>query len=109
MKVILSCSTLLLFSFVLLAASDPTKPDMLAVSGASSSSVAGNTEQSQFKLGLIKKNGYGQYLAIINGRSVRQGDVFEGYTVDTITGQLVVLKRDDERLTLHLFKAMKTQ
>lgn len=109
MKVILSCSVGLLFSCVVLAASDPTKPDMVTVAQTTATSVTVNSEQSKFKLGLIKKNVLGQYLAVINGHSVRQGDMVEGYTVGVITGQLVVLKRDDERLTLHLFKAMKTE
>lgn len=109
MKVILSCSIVLLFSSAALAVSDPTKPDMGTFFQSNSTTATANAQQSQFKLGLIKKNAFGQYLAVINGASVKQGELVEGYTVDVITGQLVVLKRDNELLTLHLFKVMKTQ
>jgi MSHA biogenesis protein MshK len=109
MKVILSCSIAFLFSSVVLAISDPTKPDIAAFSQLNSATTTVNAEQPQLKLRLIKKNAYGEYLAIINGASVKQGEMVEGYTVEVITRQLVELKRDEERLTLHLFKAMKTE
>lgn len=113
MKVILSCSLCLVLSVAAVAAvaaSDPTKPDMVvavAVSTTEATTVMAD-QGARFKLGLIK-NEQGQHMALINGQSVKQGDEIEGYTVMSINRQQVVLQQANERLTLNLFKAMKTQ
>jgi len=110
MKVILSCSLCLVLSAAVVAASDPTKPDMamaVPVSAADATTVVAD-QGARFKLGLIK-NVQGQHMALINGQSVKQGDEIEGYTVMSINRQQVVLQQANERLTLDLFKAMKTQ
>jgi MSHA biogenesis protein MshK len=110
MKVILSCSLCLVLSAAVVAASDPTKPDMamaVAVSATDATTVVAD-QGARFKLGLIK-NVQGQHMALINGQSVKQGDEIEGYTVMSINRQQVVLQQANERLTLNLFKAMKTQ
>lgn len=110
MKVILSCSLCLVLSNAVVAASDPTKPDMamavpvsVAAEGATVTDVV-----TKFKLGLIK-NVQGQHMALINGQAVKQGDEIEGYKVLSINRQQVVLQQANERLTLSLFKVMKTQ
>jgi MSHA biogenesis protein MshK len=109
MKVILSCSLCLVLSAAVFAASDPTKPDMAM---AVPVNVAADPESvdlsTKFKLGLIK-NVQGQHMALINGQSVKQGDEIDGYTVLSINRSQVVLQQANERLTLSLFKAMKTQ
>ena len=109
MKVILSCSLCLVLSAAVLAASDPTKPDMAM---AVPVNVAADPEavdlSAKFKLGLIK-NVQGQHMALINGQSVKQGDEIDGYKVLSINRSQVVLQQANERLTLSLFKAMKTQ
>ena len=109
MKVILSCSLCLVLSAAVFAASDPTKPDMAM---AVPVNVAADPEavdlSAKFKLGLIK-NVQGQHMALINGQSVKQGDEIDGYTVLSINRKQVVLQRANERLTLSLFKVMKTQ
>lgn len=110
MKVILSCSLCLVLSVAAVASSDPTKPDIakaVPVSAADSELVAAQVG-SKFKLGLIK-NVQGQHMALINGQSVKQGDEIDGYKVLSINRQQVVLQQANERLTLSLFKAMKTQ
>lgn len=109
MKVILSCSLSLVLSAAV-AASDPTKPDLamaVPVSVGGTETVAVDA-RVKFKLGLIK-NVQGQYMALVNGQSVKQGDEIEGYKVLSIDRQQVVLQQANERLTLSLFKAMKTQ
>lgn len=110
MKVILSCSLCALLSWTLLAADDPTKPELkskvkTAVSEADEVQVKAS---DKFKLRLIK-NDQGQRMALINGKALKQGDLLDGYRVLTITDQEVVLQQADERLTLSLFKAMKIQ
>jgi len=99
----------LVLSAAVLAASDPTKPDMAM---AVPVNVAADPEavdlSAKFKLGLIK-NVQGQHMALINGQSVKQGDEIDGYTVLSINRSQVVLQQANERLTLSLFKAMKTQ
>lgn len=109
MKVILSCSLFLLVSWVVNATSDPTKPDA-AVGAASAVSAANAAALAAvpFKLSLLK-DVKGQYLAVINGQVVKTGDQIDGFTVMHITRQQVVLQKATERLTLNLFKAMKTQ
>lgn len=110
MKVILSCSLYLVLSLAAVAASDPTKPDMAMAVPVSASEVdtVMADQGAKFKLGLIK-NVQGQHMALINGQSVRQGDEIDGYKVLSINRQQVVLQQANERLTLSLFKAMKTQ
>jgi hypothetical protein len=109
MKVILSCSLSLVLTCSVVAASDPTKPDVaMAVSASSTTGTVVTDASSRFKLGLIK-NVQGQQMALINGQSVKQGDEIEGYRVLSINRQQVVLQQANERLTLSLFKAMKTQ
>ena len=108
MKVTLSCSLCLILSVSVAAFSDPTRPDVAVTSPQSVSATGALDAVQSFKLGLIK-NVQGQYMALVNGRAVRQGDEIEGYQVLTITNQQVVLQKQNERLTLNLFKAMKTQ
>jgi hypothetical protein len=109
MKVILSCSLCLVLSLVVHAASDPTKPDMaIAVPVSTASDPEPVDLDAKFKLGLIKTV-QGQHMALINGQSVKQGDEIDGYKVLSITRKQVVLQQANERLTLSLFKAMKTQ
>ncbi len=110
MKVILSCSLCLVLSFAAMATSDPTKPDLaMAVPVSKDATAAAAVDVSaKFKLGLIK-NVQGHYMALINGQSVKQGDEINGYKVLNINRQQVVLEQANERLTLSLFKAMKTQ
>lgn len=110
MKVILSCSLFFVLSCAVVAASDPTKPDMAVVMAVSSAGADSDmaAKAAKFKLGLIK-NVQGQHVALINGQSVKQGDDIEGYRVLSINRQQVVLQQANERLTLSLFKAMKTQ
>ncbi|MCA1929306.1 hypothetical protein [Rheinheimera sp.] len=110
MKVILSCSLCLILSCAAQSASDPTRPDAAMIEAAALSEV--DTEVTEpnvkFRLGLIKQV-QGEHMALINGVSVKQGDEIEGYQVLSINRQQVVLQRANERLTLNLFKAMKTQ
>lgn len=110
MKVILSCSLYLLFCIAAQAASDPTKPDLqlAQLSTSPATEINAVAEQTKLKLGLIK-NVQGQHMALINGQSVKPGDQIEGYTVLSISRAQVVLQQGSERLTLSLFKAMKTQ
>lgn len=109
MKVILSCSLCLVLSAAVFAASDPTKPDMaMAVPVNSATDPEPVNLSAKFKLGLIK-NVQGQHMALINGQSVKQGDEIDGYTVLSINQKQVVLQQANERLTLSLFKVMKTQ
>lgn len=109
MKVILSCSLCLVLSWAAVAASDPTKPDVaMAVPVSSATAAVVDDNGARFKLGLIK-NVQGQQMALINGQSVKQGDEIDGYRVLSINRQQVVLQQANERLTLSLFKAMKTQ
>ena len=109
MKVILSCSLCLVLSAAVLAASDPTKPDMAMAVPVSAATDSEPVDLSaKFKLGLIK-NVQGQHMALINGQSVKQGDDIDGYKVLSINRSQVVLQQANERLTLSLFKAMKTQ
>jgi hypothetical protein len=109
MKVILSCSLCLVLSAAVFAASDPTKPDMaMAVPVNAAADPESVDLSAKFKLGLIK-NVQGQHMALINGQSVKQGDEIDGYTVLSINRSQVVLQQANERLTLSLFKAMKTQ
>lgn len=109
MKVILSCSLSMLLSLAVHAASDPTKPDVaMAVPVTVGADLAVADPAAEFKLGLIK-NVQGQYRALVNGQSVQQGDEIDGYTVLSINRKQVVLQRANERLTLSLFKVMKTQ
>lgn len=107
MKVILSCSLLLLLSVAVQAASDPTKPD-IAIAVPVAADPVQSDQSVKFKLGLIK-NVQGQQMALINGQSVKQGDEIDGYRVLSINQRQVVLQQANERLTLSLFKAMKTQ
>jgi MSHA biogenesis protein MshK len=91
------------------AASDPTKPDIaIAVSVSTAAEPEPVDLDAKFKLGLIKTV-QGQHMAFINGQSVKQGDEIDGYKVLSINHKQVVLQRENERLTLSLFKAMKTQ
>lgn len=109
MKVILSCSLCVVLSAAVQAASDPTKPDLAIAAPVTMAAEAVQAEPGvKFKLGLIK-NVQGQYRALINGQSVKLGDAIEGYTVLSINQKQVVLQQANERLTLSLFKAMKTQ
>lgn len=109
MKVILSCSLCLVLSAAVFAASDPTKPDMAMAVPVSAATDSEPVDLSvKFKLGLIK-NVQGQHMALINGQSVKQGDEIDGYKVLSINQKQVVLQQANERLTLSLFKAMKTQ
>lgn len=109
MKVILSCSLYLVLSLAVQASSDPTKPDVaMAVPVTVGIDTVQADPGAQFKLGLIK-NVRGQYSALINGQSVKQGDDIDGYRVLSINQKQVELQRANERLTLSLFKAMKTQ
>lgn len=109
MKVILSCSLCLVLSAAVFAASDPTKPDMaMAVPVNVAADPVAVDLSAKFKLGLIK-NVQGQHMALINGQSVKQGDEIDGYKVLSINRSQVVLQQANERLTLSLFKAMKTQ
>ncbi len=110
MKVILSCSLCLGLSFAVMASSDPTKPDLqIAAPLSAPATEAEVTDVSaKFKLRLIK-NVQGHYMALINGKSVKEGDDIEGYKVLNINRQQVVLQQANETLTLSLFKAMKTQ
>jgi MSHA biogenesis protein MshK len=110
MKVILSCSLCLALSFAVMAVSDPTKPDvaMAVPVSAEATDTAVVDVSAKFKLGLIK-NVQGHYMALINGQSVKRGDEIDGYKVLSINRQQVVLQQANERLTLSLFKAMKTQ
>ena len=109
MKVILSCSLCMVLSVAVQAASDPTKPDLAIAAPVTMAAEAVQTEPGvKFKLGLIK-NVQGRYWALINGQSVKPGDAIEDYKVVSINQKQVVLQRANERLTLSLFKAMKTQ
>ncbi len=110
MKVILSCSLCLVLSLAVAAATDPTKPDVdmaVPVSVTAAETLVADIG-AKFKLGLIK-NVQGQHMALINGQSVKQGDEIDGYTVLSINRQQVVLQQANERLTLSLFKVMKSQ
>jgi hypothetical protein len=109
MKVILSCSFCLGLSMAAVAASDPTKPELaIAVPVSTAAPEHAVMQNSKFKLGLVK-NVRGHFMALINGQAVKEGEQIDGYTVVEINRQQVVLQRANERLTLSLFKAMKTQ
>lgn len=58
------------------------------------------------KLQLVRERGR-QKLAVINGQSLNVGEQIQGYRVQQIKADSVVLQRDGEQLVLHLF--MKTR
>lgn len=96
---------LLVFSVMLCASSaaaqnvDPTQPK---VSGTTSAATAPVGSNKPLRLRAIKMKS-GQKLAIIGEQLVRQGDQVNGFTVEKILASSVLLRRDNELITLEMY------
>lgn len=81
--------------FAAVAATDPTAPEaMLSGEPALQSPLP--------KLSLIRAQGK-QLLAILDGVSVKTGQLHQGYLIKQISPQAVVLQRGGQQWTLQLF------
>lgn len=97
---------LLVFSVMLCASSavaqnvDPTQPK---VSGTAEAAVAAPVGSNKpLRLRAIKMKS-GQKLAIIGEQLVRQGDQVNGFTVEKILASSVLLRRDNDLITLEMY------
>ena len=96
MKILFSCSALLMFAFSSLA--DPTRPPG-GFESVSSSAVA--SPASSLKLQIIQDSSNGK-TATINGHLLQLGDQFQGFTLTGISAASVVLSRGEEQRILQL-------
>lgn len=81
-------------------AQDPMRPEWPR---AMAEPAAGaETPAVSLKLQLVREQGR-QKLAVINGQSLKLGEQIQGYRVQQIKADSVVLQRDGEQLVLHLF------
>lgn len=94
--IICVCSSLVAWTCV---AADPTKPDWPV---APSATAQARTVEVLPKLQLIHQQG-SRKLAVIDGKSVTQGQQVGRYTVEKIQNNQVTLRRDNERVVLKLF------
>ncbi|MCX8003700.1 MAG: MSHA biogenesis protein MshK [Burkholderiaceae bacterium] len=77
---------------------DPTRPP----AGYGAAAAAAPATPAPPRLTMIVRGPDDRYRAVIDGRSVRVGDVVGGARVDRITDHAVVLARDGARTTLEL-------
>lgn len=97
MKILFSCSALLMFAFSSLA--DPTRPPGGFENVNSSSAAA--SPASSLKLQIIQDSSSGK-TATINGHLLQLGDQFQGFTLSGISAASVVLSRGEEQRILQL-------
>jgi MSHA biogenesis protein MshK len=89
-------------SYVASAASnDPTKP--FGQSDVSSNGAGGELLKNKLVLQSIV-HGDGIHTAVINGKVIKPGERIGEYRLIAINDASVVLRNDDERLKLHIFK-----
>lgn len=79
-------------------ASDPTRPEMMALLPVATAGQASALP----KLTLIKSSG-SRFQAVINGQLVQPGDAVAGFQVQQITARQVLLRQGERQVVLNLF------
>jgi len=111
-KIGLALSFLILFCFEVMAAEqqqDPTRPLINVNAVVSPVSVAKPAEKKQSKNNLMAIIKQGRHLkAVIDHRTVKVGDLINGYRVNKIDGNTVTLSRSGKNKILTLVPSIKS-
>ena len=84
---------------------DPTRPPaVLSAPAATPGRVASSAPQFQLQSVLISLRAGGRRVAVIDGKTLREGDRVDGALVETIRATEVVLLKGNQRQVLKLFR-----
>ncbi|HEY0061660.1 MAG TPA: MSHA biogenesis protein MshK [Telluria sp.] len=83
---------------------DPTRPPAVLSAPAPGSAMPAPEQDLQLQSILVSKRAGGRRLAVIEGKTVREGERVGGAVIETIRPTEVVIRRGKLRKTLKLFR-----
>ena len=83
---------------------DPTRPPAVLTAPAPGTALPAAESGLQLQSILVSKRAGGRRLAVIDGKTVREGERIGGALIETIRPTEVVVRRGKQRQTLKLFR-----
>ncbi len=84
---------------------DPTRPPAHLSASSTSATTPAAAALPQLQSVLVARHAGGRHVAVIDGQTVRQGEMIKGAKLESVTETQVVLLRGNQRQVLRLFPA----